>query len=150
MPGTRLMAALAAVLFTAALYVFLYFTRPGKAIRAVANNRVAAELMGIASARVLALSFGLGTMLAAVSGGLIATFFPFTILSGGPYELKSFVICVLGGLGNPLGALVGGLLLGGLEGLIPTFLPVSWVPVVEFGLFILVLLFRPSGLFGAK
>jgi len=150
MPGTRLMAAFAAVLFTAALYVFLYFTRPGKAIRAVANNRVAAELMGIPSAQVLALSFGLGTMLAAVSGGLIATFFPFTILSGGPYELKSFVICVLGGLGNPLGALVGGLLLGGLEGLIPTFLPVSWVPVVEFGLFILVLLFRPSGLFGAK
>jgi branched-subunit amino acid ABC-type transport system permease component len=150
MPGTRLMATLAAVLFTVALYLFLYFTRPGKAIRAVANNRVAAELMGIASARVLALSFGLGTTLATVAGGLIATFFPFTILSGGPYELKSFVICVLGGLGNPVGALVGGLLLGGLEGLIPTFLPVSWVPVVEFGLFILVLLFRPSGLLGAK
>ncbi|MDP2045324.1 MAG: branched-chain amino acid ABC transporter permease, partial [Deltaproteobacteria bacterium] len=78
------------------------------------------------------------------------TFFPFTILSGGPYELKSFVICVLGGLGHPLGALVGGLVLGGLEGLIPTFMPVSWVPVVEFGLFVLVLLVRPSGLFGAK
>jgi branched-subunit amino acid ABC-type transport system permease component len=87
---------------------------------------------------VLALSFGLGTMLAMVSGALIATFFPFTILSGGPYELKSFVICVLGGLGNPLGALLGGLLLGGLEGLVPAFMPVSWVPVVEFGLFVLV------------
>jgi branched-subunit amino acid ABC-type transport system permease component len=111
---------------------------------------MAAELMGIPSARVLALSFGLGTMMAAVAGGLIATFFPFTILSGGPYELKSFVICVLGGLGHPLGALVGGLILGGLEGLIPTFMPVSWVPVVEFGLFVLVLLVRPSGLFGAK
>jgi branched-subunit amino acid ABC-type transport system permease component len=85
-----------------------------------------------------------------VAGGLIATFFPFTILSGGPYELKSFVICVLGGLGNPLGALLGGLLLGGLEGLVPTFIPVSWVPVVEFGLFILVLLFKPTGLMGAK
>ena len=111
---------------------------------------MASELMGIPSSRVLALSFGLGTMMAAAAGGLIATFFPFTILSGGPYELKSFVICVLGGLGNPLGALVGGLILGGLEGLIPTFMPVSWVPVVEFGLFVLVLLVRPSGLFGAK
>jgi branched-chain amino acid transport system permease protein len=142
LPTTRLLAALAAVLFTAVLYLFLYFTRPGKAIRAVANNRVAAELMGIPSAQVLALSFGIGTSLACVAGG--------TILSGGPYELKSFVICVLGGLGNPLGALLGGLLLGGLEGLIPTFMPVSWVPVVEFGLFILVLLVKPSGLLGGK
>jgi len=149
-PASRLVGAFGAILVTACLYLFLYFTRPGKAIRAVANNRMAAELMGIPSSRVLALSFGLGTMMAAVAGGLIATFFPFTILSGGPYELKSFVICVLGGLGNPLGALVGGLLLGGLEGLIPTFMPVSWVPVVEFGLFVLVLLVRPSGLFGAK
>jgi branched-chain amino acid transport system permease protein len=150
LPATRLLAALAAVLFTVLLYLFLYFTRPGKAIRAVANNRTAAELMGIPSAQVLALSFGIGTSLACVAGGLIATFFPFTILSGGPYELKSFVICVLGGLGNPLGALLGGLLLGGLEGLIPTFMPVSWVPVLEFGLFILVLLVKPSGLLGAK
>ena len=149
-PASRVVGAFGAILVTACLYLFLYFTRPGKAIRAVANNRIAAELMGIPSSRVLALSFGLGTMMAAVAGGLIATFFPFTILSGGPYELKSFVICVLGGLGNPLGALVGGLLLGGLEGLIPTFMPVSWVPVVEFGLFVLVLLVRPSGLFGAK
>jgi branched-subunit amino acid ABC-type transport system permease component len=149
-PTSRLVAALGAILFTAALYLFLYFTRPGKAIRAVANNRQAAELMGIPSAWMLALSFGLGTMLAAVAGGLISTFFPFTILSGGPYELKSFVICVLGGLGNPLGALIGGLLLGGLEGLIPIFMPVSWVPVVEFGLFVLVLLVRPRGLLGAK
>jgi len=149
-PASRLVGAFGAILVTACLYLFLYFTRPGKAIRAVANNRMAAELMGIPSSRVLALSFGLGTMMAAVAGGLIATFFPFTILSGGPYELKSFVICVLGGLGHPLGALVGGLILGGLEGLIPTFMPVSWVPVVEFGLFVLVLLVRPSGLFGAK
>lgn len=149
-PASRLVGAFGAILVTACLYLFLYFTRPGKAIRAVANNRMASELMGIPSSRVLALSFGLGTMMAAVAGGLIATFFPFTILSGGPYELKSFVICVLGGLGHPLGALVGGLLLGGLEGLIPTFMPVSWVPVVEFGLFVLVLLVRPSGLFGAK
>ena len=148
--GTRLLAALAAVLITGALYLFLYFTRPGKAIRAVSNNQAAAELMGIPSAKVLALSFGLGTMLAAVAGGLTSTFFPFTILSGSTYQLKSFVICVLGGLGNPLGALLGGLFLGGLEGIIPTFMPVSWVPVVEFALFVLVLVVRPTGLLGSK
>ena len=148
--GTRLIAALLAILTTGALYVFLFRTRPGKYIRAVANNRAAAELMGIPSTRILALSFGLGTMLAAISGALIATFFPFSILSGGGYELKSFVIGVLGGLGNPLGALLGGLILGILEGIIPAFMESSWVPVIEFGFFILILLVRPSGLFGAR
>jgi branched-chain amino acid transport system permease protein len=148
--GTRLVAALAAILVTGALYLFLYRTTPGKFVRAVANNRRAAELMGIPSHQVLALSFGLGTMLAAISGGLIATFFPFTILSGGTYELKSFVIGVLGGLGNPLGALVGGLILGTAEGVIPFIMRTSWVPVLEFGLFVLILLVRPNGLFGAK
>ncbi|GAB4279472.1 MAG: branched-chain amino acid ABC transporter permease [Candidatus Promineifilaceae bacterium] len=148
--GTRVVAAVVAMLITGALYLFLYRTTPGKYVRAVANNRMAAELMGIPSARVLALSFGLGTMLAAVAGSLIATFFPFTILSGGTYELKSFVIGVLGGLGNPLGALIGGLLLGMLEGVIPYFMPTTWVPVIEFVLFIVILLVRPTGLFGAK
>ena len=148
--GTRLLAALAAVVITSALYLFLYFTRPGKSIRAVSDNQAAAELMGISSSQVLALSFGLGTMLAAVAGGLTSTFFPFTILSGASYQLKAFVICVLGGLGNPLGALLGGLFLGGLEGVVPIFMPVSWVPVVEFVLFVLVLVVRPTGMLGSK
>ena len=149
-PWTRLLAALSAVLVTALLYLFLYRTQPGKAIRAVSDNRAAAELMGIPTSWILALAFGLGTLLAAISGGLIATFFPFTILAGGSYELKSFVICVLGGLGNPLGALIGGLLLGALEGIIPAFIETSWVPVLEFGLFVLILLVRPQGLLGSK
>lgn len=148
--GTRVIAALISILFTVGLYAFLQRTRPGKFIRAVTNNRDAAELMGVPSTRILALSFGLGTMLAAVSGALIATFFPFNILSGGGYELKSFVIGVLGGLGNPIGALLGGLILGVLEGIIPAFLETSWVPVIEFGLFVVILLVRPKGLFGAK
>ncbi len=147
---TRLAAALAAIVVAALLYYFLYRTMPGKHIRAVANNRAAAELVGIPSTRVLALSFGLGTMLAATAGGLISTFFPFTILSGGVYELKSFVVVVLGGLGNPLGALIGGLLLGVMEGVIAVYLKVSWVPVLEFALFVLILLVRPSGLLGAR
>jgi branched-chain amino acid transport system permease protein len=130
--------------------LFLFRTRPGKYIRAVANNRTAAELMGIPSSRVLALSFGIGTMLATIAGGLIATFFPFTILAGGTYELRSFVIVVLGGLGNPLGALVGGLILGSLEGIIPVFMQTSWVPVIEFALFVFIIVIRPSGLLGSR
>ena len=148
--GTRAVAALASVGVTAGLYLFLYRTTLGKYVRAVADNRAAAELMGIPSARILALSFGIGTMLAGIAGGLIATFFPFTILSGGSYELKSFVICVLGGVGNPLGALIGGLILGALEGIIPYYLPTSWVPVLEFALFVAILVIRPTGLLGTK
>jgi branched-subunit amino acid ABC-type transport system permease component len=148
--GTRLVAAGVTLLVTAALYTFLYRTRMGKYIRAVSNNRAAAELMGIPSSRVLALSFGIGTMLAAIAGGLIATFFSFTILSGDIYQQKSFIIGVLGGLGNPLGALLGGLILGVLEGLLPLAMPNTWVPVIEFLLFILILLIKPSGLLGGR
>jgi branched-chain amino acid transport system permease protein len=150
LPGTRVIAALAAVLAAAGLFLFLYRTRPGRYIRAVANNRAAAEMVGVPSNQILALSFGLGAMVAAISGGLIATFFPFNVLSGMNYQLKSFVVCVLGGLGNPLGALIGGLILGTLEGIIPIFMETSWVPVFEFGLFVVIIIFRPSGLFGAK
>lgn len=148
--GTHAVAVAIAVVVTAGLYAFLFRTRAGKSIRAVAADRAAAELMGIDSRRMLALSFGLGAALAMASGGLLATLFSFTILSGTTYEVKSFVVVVLGGLGNPTGALVGGVLLGLLEGLATAFIPVSWVPVLEYGLFVLVLLWRPSGLLGAR
>ncbi len=148
--GTRLAAAAIAMAVTALLYAYLYRTRSGKYIRAVANNRQAAELMGIPSTRILALAFGIGTMLAVTAGSLIATILPINILAGGTYELKSFVIVVLGGLGNPLGALVGGLILGLIEGLVPVFMKTTWVPVLEFGLFIVILMVMPQGLFGKK
>jgi branched-subunit amino acid ABC-type transport system permease component len=116
----------------------------------VANNRISAELMGIPSTRILALAFGIGVMLATVAGGLIATILPINILAGGSYELKSFVIVVLGGLGNPLGALIGGLILGLIEGIVPVFMKTTWVPVIEYVLFVLILLVRPQGILGAK
>jgi len=149
-PLSRLIAAAAAAGIAAALYFFLYRTRTGRYIRAVTDNRDAAELVGVPSTRILALSFGIGTLLAAFAGGLIATIFPFTIFEGSKYELKSFVIGVLGGLGNPIGSLFGGLILGVIEGLVPLFLETSWTPVVEFTLFVLILLVRPTGLFGGK
>ena len=121
------MAAVLAGVIAGLLYLLLYRTRIGKAIRAVANNREAAELTGIPTTQVLALSFGLGVALACVSGTLIATMFPFTVLSGEVYQLKSFVVTVLGGLGNPAGALFGGIALGLIEGLATPFMPVSWI-----------------------
>jgi len=149
-PGHHIVAAAVAVLIAALLWVFMQRTRPGKAIRAVASNRDAAELMGVASSRTLAVAFGLGIAVAMLSGGLIATLFPFTILSGGGYELKSFVVTVLGGLGNPAGAMVGGLVLGCIEGAVSPFVPVSWTPVIEFSLFVLILVVFPRGLLGTR
>lgn len=148
--SARLVAALAAILVTGFLYYFLYRTTLGKAVRAVANNREAAELMGIPSQQILAISFGIGTALAMLSGSLIATLFPFTILSGGVYELKSFVASVLGGLGNPTGALLGGVILGLIEGSVAPFIEVSWTNVIEFVIFVLILLTFPTGLFGGR
>src|SRR5260370_4158160 len=110
-PGAHILAAVLAAVIAGALYLFLHYTRLGKALRAVANHREAAELVGIPTTRVLAIAVGCGVALAGVSGMLIGTLFPFTILSGDGYQLKSFVVTVLGGFGNPVGALLGGVAL---------------------------------------
>ena len=149
-PGTHLMAAVLTAVIAGALYLFLYRTRLGKAVRAVAGNREAAELVGIPTTRILALSCGLGVALACVSGALIATLFPFTVLSGDAYQLKSFVVTVLGGMGNPTGALLAGLALGLLEGVATPFMPVSWTLVLEFVLFVVVLIAFPGGLLSVR
>jgi branched-subunit amino acid ABC-type transport system permease component len=99
---------------------------------------------------VLAIAFGCGVALAGVSGVLIGTVFPFTVLSGDGYQLKSFIVTVLGGFGNPVGALMGGIALGLLEGLVTPFLPVSWTLVIEFALFVLVLIAFPNGIFASR
>jgi len=146
--GNHIAAASSALVIALALELFLYRTRQGKAIRAVADNREAAELMGISSTTVLAIAFGIGIALALGSGALVSTLFPFTILSGGIYQLKSFVVTVLAGLGKPMGALAAGVLLGLLEGAVTPFIAVSWIPLIEFGLFVVVLILFPRGIFG--
>jgi branched-subunit amino acid ABC-type transport system permease component len=127
--------------------LFLKRTRFGKAIRAVSDNRDAAELMGISSTAVLTGAFAIGIALAIASGALVSTLFPFTILTGAVYQLKSFVVTVLAGLGKPAGALVAGVLLGLLEGLVTPFIAISWIPLIEFGLFVVVLVVFPRGIF---
>jgi len=146
--GNHIAASVAAVIIALALDLFLKRTRPGKAIRAVSDNREAAELMGISSTTVLSVAFGIGIALAVASGALVSTLFPFTILSGSVYQLKSFVVTVLAGLGKPLGALAAGVLLGLLEGVVTPFIAASWIPLIEFSLFVVVLVAFPRGIFG--
>ncbi|HEX3937829.1 MAG TPA: branched-chain amino acid ABC transporter permease [Xanthobacteraceae bacterium] len=149
-PGAHILAAVLAAVIAAALYFFLHYTRIGKALRAVANNREAAELVGIPTTRLLAIAVGTGVALAGVAGVLIGTLFPFTILSGDGYQLKGFIVTVLGGFGNPVGALLGGIALGVLEGAVTPFVPVSWTLVIEFALFVLVLIAFPNGIFASR
>ena len=149
-PGTHILAAVLTATMAGLLYLFLYHTRPGKAVRAVAGNREAAELSGIPTTRILSFAFGLGVALAGVAGMLIGTLFPFTVLAGESYQLKSFVVTILGGLGNPAGALLGGIMLGLIEGLVAPFMPVSWTLVIEFALFVVVLIVFPGGIFALR
>jgi branched-chain amino acid transport system permease protein len=138
------------LLLVIALTQFLARTEMGRAIRAVAQNRSVAPLMGIRVERVSAITFGLGIACAGIAGALLLPIFWTNPTVGAPYTLKSFVIVVLGGMGSVQGAALGGLLLGVAE----QFTAYTWADryteVVNFVIFLLVLLFRPQGLFGGK
>ena len=145
---SRLVAAGGAVLIALALFVFLRRTDVGKAIRALAEEREGAMLVGIDVARIRAVAFGIGSACVAVAGALITPFFYIAPDVGESFNLMAFVVVVLGGMGNFIGALVGGLIVGLAESLGAALLPGSLKQLVVFVIFVLVLLFRPEGLFG--
>lgn len=133
---------------TAALYWFLLKTDTGQAIRATAQDREAARLMGINVSRMSIIAFGLGTSLAATAGALISPTYYIFPQVGSVFTLKAFVITVLGGMGSVVGATLGGVLIGVAESIGGLYFGSGWKEVVVFVLFLLVLLFKPSGLFG--
>lgn len=133
-----------------ALWYFFNRTLYGKAMLATSYNRVAAELVGINTDGVLFLSFAMSAALGALGGILVA---PITLTSydvGVMLGLKGFVGAVVGGLGNGLGAVVGGLLVGVLEAMGAGYISSSYKDAIPFALILLILFFRPAGLFGAK
>ena len=145
---SRLVAAGGAVLIALALFVFLRRTDVGKAIRALSEEREGAMLVGIDVARIRAVAFGIGSACVAVAGALITPFFYIAPDVGESFNLMAFVVVVLGGMGNFIGALLGGLIVGLAESLGAALLPGSLKQLVVFVIFVLVLLFRPEGLFG--
>lgn len=144
----RVVAALIALVTTAALYAFLHRTDTGLSIRAIAQDHEAARLMGIDVHRTNMLAFGLGTGVLGVAASAMSTFYYASPTVGLLFGLMAFIIVVLGGLGNVLGAFVGGLVIGVTESVGAALLPGSLARVITFALFVLILLFRPQGLFG--
>jgi branched-chain amino acid transport system permease protein len=144
----RLVVSLSAVVLIVALYLFLRWSRPGRAMRAVAQDADAAALQGVDIELVSALGFGIGCALAGGAGGLLAPVFAVSPAMGALPVVKAFIIIIIGGMGSLPGAVVGGLLLGSVEGLGSLFFGSAAVNVLGFLVVILVLLVRPRGLFG--
>src|SRR5690606_13350539 len=150
-PTARLVALAVALAVIGALAWFLYRTTPGKALRAIIMNRDAVRIVGIDAERLSAVAFALGIGLAAVSGVLIAMVFPaFSPFMGNDYTLIGFIVIVLGGLGHPVGALVGALLYGVTEQVSVVFFNPSIATICGFALMVGMIFARPTGLFGHR
>jgi branched-chain amino acid transport system permease protein len=147
-PYGRLIAFVLAVGFTLALVWFMDRTRLGLAIKATGMDRGAARLMGVKVRRVYGLTFGIAAGLAGAAGAIYGTVDTFSPADAGGFTLQSFVIAVLGGLGNMWGALAGGLLLGVVQAWSGQYLGGTLINAVAFAVLVTVLLVRPAGLLG--
>jgi len=143
-----LYAFLVTVAITVALYWFLLRTDTGQAIRATAQDREAAQLMGIDVRAMSVLAFGIGAALAGTAGALISPTYYIFPQVGGVFTLKAFVIVVLGGMGSVVGATLGGIIIGVTESLAAVYIASGLKELVVFVLFLALLLFKPSGLLG--
>jgi branched-chain amino acid transport system permease protein len=138
-----------AVLMMVGLQLFVYNTRLGKAMRATAQDRDAAQLMGININTTIAATFLIGSALAGAAGFVSGVYYGTTwFLNGFSAGLKAFTAAVLGGIGNLAGAMLGGFLIGIIEAMTSQYISDQWTNVVVFSVLVLVLIFRPSGLLG--
>lgn len=149
-PIMRLASFALALICLLGLQIFLRKTYTGKAIRATVENWQAASLMGINIHRVYLFSFVLGAALAGIAGALVSVTFSVYPAMGMHWTLKALIVMVLGGLGSFTGTFVGGILLGATESATAFLISGNYREVVGLLLFLLVLIFRPQGLLGAK
>ena len=150
LPGSAAVAAAYAIVVAIFIRVFLTRTFWGKAIRAGTENSAAATLMGINPERVSLLTFGIGVAVASSVGSMVMLTQTVTPDLGAQLTTISFVIVVLGGLGSPFGALLGGMILGVADYVGSLYVPAGATPAIGFIILLIVLIVRPSGIMGAK
>ena len=146
----RLIAIALTALILICLHLFLTKTDLGRALRATSQNHEAAMLMGVDVNRIYMLSFGIGAALAAAAGTVNAILSPFTPYMGTIPGIMAFVVIIIGGLGSIPGAIVGGLLLGLVQNFTIFYFGGAWKEAVAFIMLIIVLIFKPTGLFGER
>ena len=150
LPGDRVAAMVLALLLTLLLYRLLRDSRIGRAIVAVRMDREAAALMGVDVKHINAITFAVGAFMAGAAGALLSIIFPISPLNGPLFLGKAFVVCVLGGLGSVPGAMVGGLMLGVIESFGSYWIGPEHAMTLSFGLLLVLLFVRPSGLMGRR
>ncbi|MBF0530426.1 MAG: branched-chain amino acid ABC transporter permease [Deltaproteobacteria bacterium] len=148
--GPRLYAFIISFAMAGLLHVFLKYTWMGKAIRSVSLDRETAKLMGIKPYNIFNIAFGIGTMIAGISGAILIPFYYVFPTVGVPFDNRAFVIVVLGGLGSIPGAMLGGVIIGVIESVASQFIMTSWTEALIFVIFITLLFVKPAGLFGLK
>jgi branched-chain amino acid transport system permease protein len=144
----RLVAAGVALAAFGVLWLFLQRTKPGKALQAAAQDRTVALALGIPVERMFALAWGIGISSVALAGIALSPFYQVSPTIGDAFLLIAFASVVLGGFGRVDGALVGGLAIGLLESILGTLISPTFKLLFVFGIFVLMLLFRPEGLLG--
>ena len=149
-PYVRLAAFGLALIISAFLFFLMNHSRAGRAIRATSQELEAARLTGVKVGNIYAVTFGIGTCLAAAAGTLWAILFPISPTMGGILTLKSFVVTIIGGLGTMLGPLIGGIILGLVEALGTSWLGSTYENLISFGILLLVLIFMPRGILGSR
>lgn len=150
-PGIKALVIIASVLLMLALHVLVNYTRTGKAMRSVSYDMQASSLMGINVNKTIAITFAIGSVLAGAGGVLYASAYPqVDPLMGYMPGLKAFVAAVLGGIGSIPGAMIGGVILGIAETMTKGYGPSQYADAISFGILILILLVKPTGLLGKK
>jgi len=145
---TRLVVFLVSLLATGLVFFFMKKTLWGKAVRAASENIKAAALLGISPRRVSGITFSIGIALAGIAGVATATTYPFDPYFGFVFSLKALIAVAFGGIGSVGGAMFGGILLGVIESVSSYTISGGWADAISYGAFLLVLMFRPQGLFG--
>lgn len=139
-----------AIITAAAIYWFFQKTTIGRAIRATSMDREAASLQGVNQYKIYNLAFGIGSATAGIAAATLVPFNNVFPTVGVLFDIKGFIIVVLGGLGSIGGALIGGIIIGLIESVGPEFMTATWTEAIVYGLFLVVLFVKPSGLFGQK